>query len=235
MQLPQLSLPFTARKSAVMSEGAVADMPKSLGPEILFSNPNYSMADQQELSQLDREFDIEGWKTADCMPGDAADLDKLWLDDEDSWLTTSPQENEDEHDMLCSDEEPSNTTVSTEVQARGYLNWSDPSTPIGLTEEYTGPMSKANAFLAGPPVLPFEALPRAIGIAVSAYRTISLSVQTWNIRWLYHAITLWANHVWKDGYYHVRQGRGHGVQYAGLMCLKTTSPPKKMIWTRTNL
>lgn len=180
MQLPQLSLPFTARKSAVKSEAAVADMPKSLGPEILFSNPTYPMADQQELSQLDREFDIKGWKTADCMPGNAADLHKLWLDNEDSWLTPSPQDNEDEYDMLCSDEEPSNTTVSTEVQARGYLNWSDPSTPIGLTEEYTGPMSNADAFLAGLLVLPVEALPpgsRNCGICLQDYLTVGSNME----------------------------------------------------------
>jgi len=188
MQLPQLSLPFTARKSAVLSEAAVADMPKRLGPEILFSNP---MADQQELSQLDREFDTEGWKTADgSMPGNAADLDKLWLDDEDSWLTKSPQDNEDEHDMRCSNEEPSNTTVSPEVQARGYLNWSDPSTPIGLTEEYTGPMSKANVFLAGLPVLPVEALPpgsKNCGICLQDYLTVGSNME--------HPVALPCHHV----------------------------------------
>lgn len=132
---------------------------------VLFSNP---MAGQHEPMS------------------DDSDLGNLWLNtsaeenDEESWLAIDSEVDDEDYVMLSPDREPSNIATS-EVETRNDFNWSGPTTPISLIEQYTDdPMSNAGRLLASLPVLPVNTLPpdcRACNICHEGYTTAAEEVE----------------------------------------------------------
>ena len=148
---------------------------------VLFSNP---MTGQHELMGQHEPV------------SDDSDLGNSWLNTgaeenhDEPWLAIDSEVDDEEYVRLSPDREPSNMATS-EVETRNDFNWSDPTTPISLIEQYTNDStSNAGRFLASLPVLPVNALPpdcRACNICQEDYLTAASDNE--------HPVALPCNHV----------------------------------------
>lgn len=68
-------------------------------------------------------MNVEKRKAPGLIPVSKSDFDGSWLDDEESWLITSLERNEDEANFFWSDGGWSNTSIPGETKTGKYLKW----------------------------------------------------------------------------------------------------------------